>query len=178
LQAQAGCCALFLCGWVLTRGANAQKFACKVGRRSFLWGAVPMVTLPGSKGRILVSGWWGVSRHFHYLPEITAALCWSATAGATHVLPYFYVTFLTILLLDRGELKGQAGWGWGAPVPGVGVFLPAPSFPHTPRLPHHHPAPQLTAMTSAAARSMASTGMPTASWCRIRLFLGCSRQVV
>ena len=24
---------------------------------------------------LLASGWWGVSRHFHYIPELLAALC-------------------------------------------------------------------------------------------------------
>ena len=50
---------------------------------------------------LLVSGWWGVSRHFHYLPEIAAAFFWTSPAGFTHFMPYFYVVFLTFLLLDR-----------------------------------------------------------------------------
>jgi 7-dehydrocholesterol reductase len=50
---------------------------------------------------LLASGWWGVARHFHYVPEITLALAWSLPAGFTHFLPYFYVVFLTILLVDR-----------------------------------------------------------------------------
>lgn len=50
---------------------------------------------------LLTSGWWGVSRHFHYVPEILASFFWSAPALFTHAIPYFYVTYLTILLLDR-----------------------------------------------------------------------------
>jgi 7-dehydrocholesterol reductase len=50
---------------------------------------------------LLASGWWGVARHFHYLPEITLALAWSLPAGFTHFVPYFYVVFLAILLTDR-----------------------------------------------------------------------------
>lgn len=50
---------------------------------------------------LLASGWWGISRHFHYIPEILAALCWSLPALFTSPLPYFYVVFLTILLTDR-----------------------------------------------------------------------------
>jgi 7-dehydrocholesterol reductase len=59
---------------------------------------------------LLASGWWGLARHFHYVPEILAAFCWSLPAGL-HTLstpssllwfiPFFYVIFLTILLLDR-----------------------------------------------------------------------------
>lgn len=50
---------------------------------------------------LLCSGWWGIARHFHYLPEIAAAFFWSVPALFTHFSPYFYVCFLTILLLDR-----------------------------------------------------------------------------
>jgi 7-dehydrocholesterol reductase len=50
---------------------------------------------------LLASGWWGVARHFHYVPEITLALAWSLPAGFSHFLPYFYVVYLTILLVDR-----------------------------------------------------------------------------
>lgn len=51
---------------------------------------------------LLVDGWWKVSRHFHYVPEIMAAFFWSVSALNTGLVgPYFYVTFLTILLTDR-----------------------------------------------------------------------------
>ncbi len=30
---------------------------------------------------LLTSGWWGLARHFHYLPEILAAFFWSMPAG-------------------------------------------------------------------------------------------------
>lgn len=50
---------------------------------------------------LLASGWWGIARHFHYLPEIMAAFCWSVPALFTHFMPYFYVIFLTILLTER-----------------------------------------------------------------------------
>lgn len=51
---------------------------------------------------LLASGWWGLSRHWHYVPEILAAVAWTlpvAHAGA--ILPWFYVIFLTLLLTDR-----------------------------------------------------------------------------
>lgn len=50
---------------------------------------------------LLTSGWWGLSRHFHYIPEILAALCWSCTAKLHHLMPYLYVIFLSLLLLHR-----------------------------------------------------------------------------
>ena len=50
---------------------------------------------------LLLSGYWGLARHFHYVPELTLALAWSLPAGGRHVLPYFYFVFLFILLVDR-----------------------------------------------------------------------------
>jgi len=49
---------------------------------------------------LLVSGYWGLSRHFHYVPEILASLFWTIPVHTTF-MPYFYVFFLTLLLTDR-----------------------------------------------------------------------------
>ncbi|GFZ08188.1 ergosterol biosynthesis ERG4/ERG24 family [Actinidia rufa] len=46
---------------------------------------------------------WGISRHFHYVPEILTAFFWTVPALFNHFLPYFYVVFLTILLFDRAK---------------------------------------------------------------------------
>ncbi len=35
------------------------------------------------------------------MPEILAAVAWSAPAGVASALPYVYCVFLTILLFDR-----------------------------------------------------------------------------
>ncbi|MEU2514631.1 hypothetical protein [Streptomyces syringium] len=50
---------------------------------------------------LLCSGWWGLSRHFHYLPELVLAVCWTAPAGGARALPYFYPVYLAVLLADR-----------------------------------------------------------------------------
>lgn len=50
---------------------------------------------------LLTSGWWGCSRHFHYIPEVLSALCWCVPAMFTALMPYLYVIFLTLLLLER-----------------------------------------------------------------------------
>lgn len=57
----------------------------------------------GSKGQsaLLASGFWGISRHFHYIPEWIGALCWTLPALFENALPYFYVFFLLILLTHR-----------------------------------------------------------------------------
>ncbi|EFJ06471.1 hypothetical protein SELMODRAFT_135440 [Selaginella moellendorffii] len=80
-----------------------------------IWGKAPgkieatYVTEKGEtkKSLLLTSGWWGLARHFHYVPEISAAFFWSVPALFEHFLPYFYVVFLTILLLDRAVRDDQ-----------------------------------------------------------------------
>ncbi|KAK9792943.1 hypothetical protein WJX73_000881 [Symbiochloris irregularis] len=74
-----------------------------------VWGRAPKIVnasyTTGSGGTkkslLLASGWWGLSRHFHYLPEIGAAFFWTLPALFAYPLPYFYTLFLTLLLLDR-----------------------------------------------------------------------------
>lgn len=76
-----------------------------------VWGKTPSkivaayTTTSGEKktSLLLTSGWWGLARHFHYVPEILAAFFWSVPALFNHFIPYFYVIFLTILLFDRAK---------------------------------------------------------------------------
>jgi 7-dehydrocholesterol reductase len=73
-----------------------------------IWGRKPTVIVARyvADGKIrenllLASGWWSISRHFHYLPELLGAFCWSVPALFTHAVPYFYLACLCILLIDR-----------------------------------------------------------------------------
>lgn len=74
-----------------------------------IWGKKPQVTLATytteqgetKENLLLASGWWGVARHFHYVPEIAGAFFWTVPALFINPTPYFYVSFLTILLVDR-----------------------------------------------------------------------------
>ena len=85
---------------LLTR---ATAGGCKI------WGKKPITLLAHYKTErgeakqslLLASGWWGIARHFHYVPELAAAFFWSVPALFENFSPYFYVSFLTILLLDR-----------------------------------------------------------------------------
>lgn len=63
---------------------------------------------------LLVSGWWGVSRHFHYVPELTVAFLWCLPSGFHSILPYSYFIFLCILLTHRSirdDKKCEAKYG-------------------------------------------------------------------
>jgi len=66
---------------------------------------------------LLTSGWWGVARHFHYVLEIVGSFCWTLPALFIAPTPYFYVVFLTILLVHRSfrdeeRCSNKYGSGW------------------------------------------------------------------
>ncbi len=54
---------------------------------------------------LLASGFWGVARHFQYFFELTAAWSWCLLANPVQngIIPLFYASFLTILLVDRAN---------------------------------------------------------------------------
>lgn len=74
-----------------------------------IWGKKPTLTVASyitgegelKQNILLASGWWGISRHFHYLPEIFGAFFWTLPALFNNFLPYFYVIYLIILLIER-----------------------------------------------------------------------------
>lgn len=82
---------------------RATHGLCKV------WGKTPTLVVANyttEKGEakqnlLLASGWWGIARHFHYIPEILGAFFWSVPALFDNFFPYFYVIFLIILLAHR-----------------------------------------------------------------------------
>jgi 7-dehydrocholesterol reductase len=100
----------FLCIWINYDSDNQRYVFRQSNGECFIFGKQPRylvaeyVTASGEsrKNLLLLDGWWKISRHFHYMPEILASLCWGLPAlNTSFVGPYFYTTFLTILLFDR-----------------------------------------------------------------------------
>ena len=66
------------------------------------------------KSLLLCSGYWGIARHFHYIPELLGSFCWAVPALFTSIVPYLYFIFLLILLLNRAirdDIKCQKKYG-------------------------------------------------------------------
>ena len=87
---------------------RAMQGKCKIWGQDPRYITASYTTEKGEKrsSLLLASGWWGVARHFHYVPEILGAFLWSVPAGwkgsfLATFLAYFYVFFLTPLLFDR-----------------------------------------------------------------------------
>ncbi|MHB8962696.1 MAG: DUF1295 domain-containing protein [Saccharofermentanales bacterium] len=93
--------ALFLCGWVLTRGANMQKYFFKTAPdRKFLW--ITPEVLSDGKLSLLANGYWGASRHINYLGEIIQAMAIALVSGYLGVwMVWLYPAYYIGLMLSR-----------------------------------------------------------------------------
>lgn len=99
----------FISIWVNYWADHQRQSVRSTGGDTTIWGHAPVLIHAEYKTEsgetrsniLLASGFWGVSRHFHYVPEILSAFFWSCAAGFDSFLPYFYVTFLIVLLTHR-----------------------------------------------------------------------------
>ncbi|KAI8825066.1 ergosterol biosynthesis ERG4/ERG24 [Fimicolochytrium jonesii] len=123
--------ALFITGWTLTRGANLQKHAFKINPKQPYYSVlfdtirIPQRTLPGST--LLVSGFWGLSRHINYAGEIIQAIAialivisatpaagWWVWAAAVSYPAYYVALFVPREREDGRVCEGKYGkvvWG-------------------------------------------------------------------
>ena len=60
-------------------------------------------TVPGSKGRLLCSGWWGLSRHINYFGEIVQAVALALPGYLTtgSLVPWLYPLYYVALFVPR-----------------------------------------------------------------------------
>ena len=100
-----------------------QKVLTRNSPRSKIWGK-QIKTLQVGNSIFCLSGWWGVSRHFHYISELLACLSWALPCGFDFNkiyelktwLPYAYFIYLFILLFHRiyrDEQKCEKKYGVG-----------------------------------------------------------------
>ena len=119
-------CAGWLCIWINYDSDRLRYVFRKTNGNCLIWGDAPkhiVASYKTSSGEkktslLLVDGWWKISRHFHYVPEILASFFWSLPAlNSGLVGPYFYVIYLTILLTDRAfrddsRCRAKYGKNW------------------------------------------------------------------
>ena len=108
---------IFFSGWVLARGANMQKYFFKRDPAKPFLGIVPQALTDGNN-RLLVNGFWGISRHVNYLGEILMAtgiiLC---TGYPALIWPWLYPIYYVLLLFTRqhdddGRCSAKYGELW------------------------------------------------------------------
>src|SRR3990167_8747631 len=105
-----------LVAYYLFRSSNNQrrKFREKNGKIN-IWGkqakyiSAEYNTVDGKKGKslLLISGWWGLARHFNYLADIVQSFCYCVPCGFNDVMPWFYFFFMTWLLNHRAAIDNQ-----------------------------------------------------------------------
>ena len=93
--------ALFLCGWVLTRGANLQKYVFKIAPdKKFLW--ITPEVLSDGRLSLLANGYWGASRHINYLGEIIQAIAVALASGYAGIwMVWLYPAYYIGLMFSR-----------------------------------------------------------------------------
>ncbi|KAG2003544.1 C-14 sterol reductase, variant 2 [Coprinopsis cinerea AmutBmut pab1-1] len=99
----------FLGYWIF-RSSNGEKNDFRNGKNPK--GLKYIETATGSK--LLISGWWGLSRHPNYVGDIIMAFAWSLVTGFSTPITYFYPIFFTFFLMHRqarDEAKCQAKYG-------------------------------------------------------------------
>ncbi len=101
VMAAAGIILLNMAGYYIFRATNLQKhrFRTRPGQR--IWGHEPRFIQTSHGNRILVSGFWGLARHFNYVGDIMMALAWCLPCLFDSPIPYFYVIYFTALLVHR-----------------------------------------------------------------------------
>jgi 7-dehydrocholesterol reductase len=107
----------WLCIWINYDSDNQRYVFRQTKGKCKIWGRSPpkhikatYQTVDGEtkQSLLLMDGWWTLSRHFHYIPEILASVCWCTLPAAFLMeTPHvglgstFYPVYLTILLTDR-----------------------------------------------------------------------------
>ncbi len=92
---------IFFAGWILSRGANMQKYFFKRNPEKVFLRIVPE-TIGDGNNVLLVNGFWGISRHINYLGEILMAvgiiLC---TGYPALIWPWLYPLYYVFLFFTR-----------------------------------------------------------------------------
>ena len=99
--------ALQVAGYAIFRGANNQKDAFR--RDASAPAVAHLRSLPTARGtRLIVSGWWGASRHINYFGDWLMAAAWCLPCGFASPIPYFYVIYFGVLLVHRAQRDDEA----------------------------------------------------------------------
>ena len=93
---------VFFSGWMLSRGANLQKFVFKTQPGAKLLGVLAPVTITDGERTLLCGGFWSLSRHINYLGEILMAVGLALALGwPLSPWPWLYPLYYVALLFPR-----------------------------------------------------------------------------
>jgi 7-dehydrocholesterol reductase len=118
--------AIGMFGYYIFRAVNHQKdMVRRTDGKCEIWGKparfirAKYYTSDGKEHSsvLLASGWWGLARHFNYTGDLVLSFAMCAACGFQHLLPWFYVIYMTILLVqriqrDHARCAGKYGKYW------------------------------------------------------------------
>ena len=118
--------AMGMFGYYIFRAVNHQKdIVRRADGNCMIWGKpakfirANYTTLDGKKHSsiLLASGWWGIARHFNYTGDLILSFAMCAACGFNHLLPFFYIIYMAILLVNRigrddARCSGKYGKYW------------------------------------------------------------------
>ncbi|MYE86833.1 MAG: ergosterol biosynthesis protein [Gammaproteobacteria bacterium] len=100
-----GSATVFLIGWVITRGANFQKYLFKRHPDRAFLGFLRPATVTDGERTILCSGFWSKARHTNYTGEVLEALGMALALGLfTNIWAWIYFIYLTIFFIVRERI--------------------------------------------------------------------------
>ena len=100
-----GSAVIFLVGWAISRGANAQKYMYKRSPDHAFLGVIKPATVTDGKRSLLCSGFWGASRHMNYFGEILEGLGMALALGHfTNFWAWIYFIYLTLFFVSRERI--------------------------------------------------------------------------
>ena len=103
-----GSAAIFLVGWAISRGANAQKYTFKRSPEQPFLGLIKPATLTDGRRTLLCSGFWGAARHTNYAGEILEALGMALALGHfTNFWAWIYFVYLTVFFIARERVDDR-----------------------------------------------------------------------
>jgi protein-S-isoprenylcysteine O-methyltransferase Ste14 len=92
---------VFLTGWSFARGANMQKFFFKLNPERTFLGIKPEFITDGHR-KLLVNGYWGMSRHVNYMGEVLMATAIALSVGYPgSIWPWLYPLYYVALFIPR-----------------------------------------------------------------------------
>jgi len=120
--------AIYVLGMMLFRSTNIQKhnFRTYIANggdlsRYYVWGK-PVEYIHTEEGSyLLMSGWWGLARHFNYIGDMVMCLGWAISCtGPGHLFPFIPLSYCTYFWLmdihrmfrDEGRCRQKYKVDW------------------------------------------------------------------
>ncbi|KAF3904318.1 hypothetical protein AA313_de0201032 [Arthrobotrys entomopaga] len=103
-------------GYFIFRGANSQKNAFRMNPDDASVKHLKFIETKSGR-KLLVSGWWGISRHINYFGDWIMGWSWCLPTGFDTWVTYFYVGYFAVLLINRerrddGHCRIKYGEDW------------------------------------------------------------------